>query len=320
MGQSFRILIAEPLDFSAEAVRLLEEIGEVELRPCGAEALPAMLREYDVCWFRLAHRIDRRMLADHVRCRVLATPVTGLDHIDLEACAEYGIEVVSLRGEVEFLKNVRATAELTIALALALFRKIPSAAQSVTDGVWNRDLFRGRELFGKIAGIVGMGRLGTIVEGYFQAFGMTVVGCDPRPDLPQEAARCVATLEDLLAQSDLVSLHVPLTESTRHLMGRREFNLMKDGAVLINTSRGGVIDEDALLDALRSGRLAGAALDVLDGEPFISSEHKLVQYACQHSNLLIVPHIGGNTIESFRKTEVFLARRVVETLRVEAKA
>ena len=139
-------------------------------------------------WFRLAHRIDKSFFEQPVRLRVLATPVTGLDHIDLEACRGHGVRVVSLKGEVEFLKSIRATAELTIALTLALLRQIPEAASSVEAGHWNRDAFRGRELFGRTAGLVGVGRLGTIVAGYLRAFGMEVLGYDPRPDFPHEAA------------------------------------------------------------------------------------------------------------------------------------
>jgi D-3-phosphoglycerate dehydrogenase / 2-oxoglutarate reductase len=317
--KSLRILVAEPLDFSPEAVRILETVGQVELRGCSVDDFKSALKEYDVCLFRLGYRVDRKTLNGDLRCRVLATPVTGLDHIDLEACFEHGIQVISLHGETDFLKNVRATAELTLALSLSLLRNIPAAVESVKQGVWDRDLFRGHELFGKTAGIVGMGRLGTIVAGYFQALGMKVLGYDPSSDFPHEVAQCVPTLGELLQAADLVSLHVPYNSSTRHLIGSAEFSAMKNGAFLVNTSRGGIIDETALLNALQSSRFAGAALDVPDGEPFVG-DHPLVRYARDNPNLLIVPHIGGNTLESFGKTEVFLANRVAETLRVCANS
>lgn len=320
-----RILIAEPVDFCPEAAHLLSSLGTVEMRSLGAEELPGALRDYDVCWFRLAHRIDRRLLQSSesiggVRCRVLATPVTGLDHIDLAACADYGVKVVSLRGETEFLKTVRATAELTVGLALALMRRIPHASRSVLDGNWQRDLFRGCELYGKTAGLVGVGRLGGIVAGYLRAFGMNVIGYDPRPDFPHEAVNERAgSLNDLLRQADLVSLHVSYDDSTHHLMDEREFAHTKNGAVLINTSRGGVVNERALLAALRASRLAGAALDVIEGEPHLAPDNELLIYAREHENLLLVPHIGGNTRESFKKTEMFLAGRVVEALRASRR-
>jgi D-3-phosphoglycerate dehydrogenase len=312
--QGSRILIAEPDGFSEQAREILSQAGTVEMHTCRREDLGAAFSHYDALWIRLAHRIPAELMPMRPRCRVLACPVTGLDHIDLDACRRRGIRVVSLRGETEFLKSVRATAELTVALTLALLRHVPAAAESVRTGIWNRDLFRGHELFERTAGIVGLGRLGTIVAGYFRALGMTVLGHDPRPDFPHTAARRVAVLDELLQRSDVVSLHVSYDESTRHLIGAGQFARMRPGAVLVNTSRGGVLDERALLAALEQGRLAGAALDVLDGEPDINARHPLVAYAREHSNLLIVPHIGGNSFQSFEKTEQFVARRVVEAL------
>lgn len=308
-----RILIAEPLDFSPDAVRLLETAGEVTLRQTDRADIPQVLADYDVFWFRLAHRIDRTLLAGPLRCRVLAVPVTGLDHIDLEACAERGVRVVSLRGEVDFLRQVRGTAELTIALTLALLRHVDRAAEHVRQGLWNRDLFRGRELFGRKVGLVGVGRLGQIAAGYFRAFGMEVLGYDPRPDFPHDVARRVDTLEQLLSEADIVSVHVSYDRSTRHLIGARELAALQPHAVLINTSRGGIIDEAALAEAIANNRLAGAALDVLDGEPDTAG-NPLLQLARETDRVLIVPHIGGNTVESFAKTEVFLAGRVLEAL------
>ncbi|HEV3417293.1 MAG TPA: NAD(P)-dependent oxidoreductase [Pirellulales bacterium] len=314
MRRDTKILIAEPLDFSPAALAVLQRVGDVELRECRREDFAAAFAEYDVIWFRLAFRIDERTIGSRPRCRILATPVTGLDHIDLDACDSQGVRVVSLRGETEFLKNVRATAELTIGLTLSLLRRIPSAHSAARQGNWDRDSFRGRELFGRTVGIVGMGRLGTLVAGYFKAFGTRVIGYDPRDDYPTEAAERVPQLDDLLAQSDIVVLLVKYEESTRGLIARAEFAKMKPGAVLINTSRGGVVDEPALLAALDSGRLAGAALDVLDGEPAISADHAIVSYAHDHDNVLLTPHIGGNTMESFEKTEAFLAEKVVQAI------
>lgn len=311
---SVRILVAEPEGFSPRAVEVLRKAGDVELRCVPEERVAEALRAYDVFWFRLGYQLRGPVLPERPRCRVLATPVTGLDHVDLEACRARGIRVVSLRGETEFLRTVRATAELTVGLTLALLRRIPAAFDAVREGRWSRDPFRGHELFGKTVGLVGVGRLGTLVAGYFRAFGMDVIGYDPRPDFPTAAARRVASLDELLAIADVVSLHVKYDAGTRHLIGRAQLAAMKRGAVLVNTSRGGVVDDAALLEALVAGQLAGAALDVLDGEPAIGADHPLVAYARRHENLLVVPHIGGNTWESFEKTEIFLAGRVVDAL------
>lgn len=314
MTSRLRLLIAEPLDFSPKAIALLEGSVDVVLRETSAAGLAAALAEFDAVWFRLAHRIDAALLQGRPRCRVIATPVTGIDHIDLQACEAAGIRVVSLKGEIEFLKQVRATAELTVGLTLALMRKIPQASRSVLDGRWQRDLFRGSELYGKTVGLVGVGRLGSIVAGYFAAFGMTVLGFDIRPDSPPGVER-VGSLEELMSRSDVVSVHVTYDDSTRGLIGARQLAAMKQGSWFVNTSRGGVVDEAALLVALESGHLAGAALDVLSGEPAVDARHPVVQYAKGHDNVLVVPHIGGNTVESFEKTELFLAGKVLEALR-----
>jgi D-3-phosphoglycerate dehydrogenase len=309
-----RVLIAEPLDFAEQAIAILNQAATADLRAVDRFDLRAAFQEYDVVWIRLANRITAEVLGPRPRTRVLVSPTTGLDHIDLDACRERGIRVVSLQGEFEFLKNVRATAEMTLALTLALLRRLPAAVHSVSSGDWNRDRFRGGEVFDKTVGIVGVGRLGTIVARYFRTLGAEVIGYDPRPDFPYEVARRVDRLPELLAQSDIVCILMKYDETTRHLFAAAEFAAMKEGAVLVNTSRGGVIDEKALLAALERGKPAAAALDVLEGEPNITAEHPLVAYARTHENVLITPHIGGNTLESLQKAETFLAGRVVAAL------
>ena len=308
-----RVHIAEPEGFSPKALSRLREVADVTLAPCSRAEIPRLFAQVDVFWFRLGHRLDDEVLPLAPRCRIVATPVTGLDHIDLAACAKRGIRVLSLKGETEFLRGVRATAELTLALALALIRRIPAAAADVRAGRWDRSAFRGRELFGKTAGIVGVGRLGSIAASYFAALGMRVIGCDPRPDLPEHVER-VDSLAALFSRSDLVSVHASYDASTRHLIDAAALASAKPGLVLVNTARSGLVDEAALLGALKSGRIAGAALDVVSGEPDVSRAHALVEYARAHENLLIVPHLGGNTVESFEKTELFVAERVFSLL------
>ncbi len=307
------IRLAEPDDFSAAALSRLRELGDVVSSTCPSDELASALRECDVFWFRLGHRIGAAEL-EGCRCRIIACPVTGLDHIDESACARAGVRIVSLRGEREFLKRVRATAELTIGLALALLRNIPDAAASVKRGEWNRDAFRGRELYEKTAGVVGLGRLGTIVSEYLHTLGMNVLGYDPSGETPAHVER-VRSLEELFSRSDLVTLHVRYDDSTHHLIGSELLSAMRPNAVLVNTSRGGVIDETALNEALRANALAGAALDVLEGEDRVTADRPLIQLARAGGNLIIVPHIGGNTEESFQKTELFLAEKLAEVLR-----
>jgi D-3-phosphoglycerate dehydrogenase / 2-oxoglutarate reductase len=313
-GRRPAVLVAEPRDFSPRARRILEAVADVRLEAVDDEGLARAFKSYDAVWVRLARRITADMLGPGPRCRILATATTGLDHVDLEACGRLGIRVVSLRGEVEFLKTVRATAEHTLALTLAVLRRIPAAHAAAIGGGWDRDRFRGSELFEKTVGVAGVGRLGSLIAGYFRALGAEVIGYDPRADYPHAAATRTATLHELLARSDVVCLCVSYDASTRRLIGPAEFAALKRTAVLVNTSRGGVVDEQALLEALQSGRLAGAALDVLDGEPAIDENHPIVRYAGLHDNVVLTPHLGGNTSESLDKTETFLAGRVVDAL------
>jgi D-3-phosphoglycerate dehydrogenase len=227
--------------------------------------------------------------------------------------------VLSLQGEREFLKEIRATAEHTLGLVLSLLRRLPAAARHVTNGGWSRDPFQGAELHGKTAGIVGYGRLGRIVARYLNAFGCEVLASDPHvdPRLIDPGVRLVSTNE-LLQSSHLVSLHVNLCAETKGIFGRAAFESMRQGSWFINTARGELVDEDALLDALHSGRLAGAALDVVRGEHGERSpQSPLIAYAAAHENLIITPHLGGCTAESMRKTEVFLAEKVRQRLLAE---
>jgi D-3-phosphoglycerate dehydrogenase / 2-oxoglutarate reductase len=267
-------------------------------------------------WVRLQERITAAMMGPSPRARVLACNATGIDHIDVAHCASVGMRVVSLKGETEFLRTVSATAELTWALLLSLLRHVHDAhTDVVTHGRFARDLFSGTELRGKTIGIVGMGRLGSLVAGYARAFSMHVLGADPRTDFPHALAERVS-LDDLLGRSDIVSVHVDYGPHTHHLIDARALSLLQRHAVLINTSRGGVVDEHAVVDAIVHTRLAGIATDVLDGDPHVTAMHPLVQLARTHRNILVTPHIGGNTAESFEKTEVFLAGRVVDALRM----
>jgi D-3-phosphoglycerate dehydrogenase len=309
-----RLLITESVGFSTAAVVRLGEVAKVTLADLDRPGLLAAVRDVEVLWVRLRHRIDAEVIAAGPALKIIASPTTGLDHIDLAAAEARGIRVVSLRGETEFLRDVRATAELTIGLLLALLRQIPAATRDVEAGRWNRDAFKGHEIRGKIVGIVGYGRLGHLVAGYLRAFGATVIASDPHGQADDGVS--LVELPELLRRADIVTIHVNLSDETRGLMGAGEIAQMKPGALLLNTSRGELVDEAALLAALSSGRLGGAALDVIVGESAGGvSELPLVTYARFHRELLITPHIGGCTHESMEQTEVFLAERVASALR-----
>ena len=313
---SARILISESTGFSRTALSKLQSVGEVIAADLDRPGLLSSIDGVDVLWVRLRHRIDAEVLAAAGSLRILASPTTGLDHLDLVGAARRNIKVISLRDAGDFLKNVPATAELTLGLMLSLMRHIPSAVEDVAAGHWERDRFKGHEIRGKTVGIVGYGRLGRLVGAYLRAFGATIVAADPYVST-SEAGIEMVSLPALLRVADVVTLHVTLSETTRALIDSEALALMKPGALLINTSRGEVIDSEALIRALQSKHLGGAALDVVAEESAQGvGSLPLVVYAREHNDLIITPHIGGCTFESMESTEVFVAERVCEALRV----
>ncbi len=252
------------------------------------------------------------------RLRFIASCTTGLDHLPIDHLNSRNIAVLSLQGDTEFLRDVHATAEHTVALMLALLRKIPAAHKDVCEGRWDREAWQGSEINGKRIGIVGLGRVGQQVMHILLYMGGDMMYSDLMYDgkcclyygIPDGKFIQMASLEEVLRESDIVTLHVPLNDSTRGMIGAAQFAMMKPTAYLINTSRGAVVDEDALLWALREGTIAGAALDVLQNEPLVNA--RLCDYARCHDNLILTPHLGGNTAESRLKTQLFMCRKIAQ--------
>jgi D-3-phosphoglycerate dehydrogenase len=308
----FKILNIEHDDYSLAAKRILKSVGEIHEKELSRAELLDQIKWYDALIVRFGHRVDREVIQAAPYLKAIATATTGLDHIDLKAAAERGVAVISLKGEYEFLRGVSATAEHTWALLLALLRNVPHAFDSVKRGKWDRYSFRGGELYRKSLGIVGYGRIGEKVGKYGRAFDMKIVTYDPYRDKLPKWVKCCDTLDELLALANVVSLHVPLSRETVRMIGHHELSIMTSNSLLINTSRGAIVDESELLYALENNQLAGAALDVVCDEDHLrkTGYHPLVEYARNHSNLLITPHIGGATYESMEKTEIFIAEKL----------
>jgi D-3-phosphoglycerate dehydrogenase len=313
-----RILNAEPANYNPDARNVLKSIGEVHKQSLTREELIAKIPEYDVLIVRLKQQIDKEIIDVAKQLKVIVSATTGLDHIDVDHARNCGITVLSLQGELDFLRTIPATAEHTWALLLSLIRRIPEALESVCRGEWNRDALRGHDLCGKRLGIVGLGRIGRMVARYGISFGMQVHAWDPHQVHWLEGVARQQTLEDLLPIADVLSLHVPLNEKTHILIGSKELQLLPAGAIVLNTARGDLIDGLPLIECLNNNKLAGAALDVLPGE----REHAnrvslaLIEYARKHSNLILTPHIGGATIESMAMTEMFMAKKLIAWLKV----
>jgi len=253
-------------------------------------------------------RITAAMVDDALDLALVVTATTGADHIDAAALARRRIPLLTLKGQSEVLNGLTPAAEHSWLLLLACARSLPAARAHVAEGGWDRTRFPGVMLRGRSLGIIGCGRIGQWMARYGHAFGMTCRGYDPYLTAwPEHLIR--TDLPELLAVSDFVTLHVHLTEATRGLLRREHFEAMKPGAVFVNTSRGELVDEAALLDALRAGRLRGAGLDVLAGEPEIA-DHPLRRYAAEHGNLVITPHIGGYSLDAVATVLRFSAGRI----------
>jgi D-3-phosphoglycerate dehydrogenase len=260
-------------------------------------------------------RFDRDLLQRAPRLRVISTATTGADHIDVKALAERGIPLLTLASEKQVLYDLTPAAELSWTLLMACARRLRAAVQHVVSGQWNREEFPGVMLKGKTLGLIGCGRIGSWMARYAHAFQMNVIGYDPFVELWPDSIR-KTDLDALLSSADFISIHVPLNDQTRGLIGEGEFRLMKTGVIFINTSRGGLINEQALLVGLIEHRVGAAGLDVLEGEPAIN-EHPLVEYARKHDNLIITPHVGGFSPDAVRIAVHHAAKRIAEVLNAE---
>lgn len=306
-----RILILEPDRYPERALAVLGSLGEVRKNQSHPPAA-AELAEANFLIVRLKYFLGQEFLNLCPKLEVIVTATTGVDHIDLKLAEARRITVLSLRGETEFLNTVTATAEHAWGLLLALIRRIPAAHASVTAGGWDREPFFGTELQNRRLGIVGLGRIGKMVARYGLAFRMRVIAYDPLIREWVDGVERSESLPGLLRDCDVLSLHVPLNDETQGLIGRTELGLLPRQCVVINTSRGAILDQAALLEALESKQIAGAALDVIEDEYAGRQElsSRLTRYAASHQNLLLTPHIGGATHDSLKKVELFMAEKL----------
>lgn len=306
-----RPLVAVTRAIPETGLELLREHVEIRLWdkdiPPTPEELDTLLEGVDGALTLLTDRIDAALLERHPNLRFISNFAVGYDNIDLEACTARGVAVTNTPGVL-----TKATAEFAFALMLATARRIPEAVDYVRDGkwvTWGPKLLLGQQILGATLGIVGFGRIGQGMARMAAGFGMRVLVNNRRQD-PKLASRFDVTFVDfldLLKESDFVSLHVALTPETHHLIGARELKLMKPTAVLINAARGPVVDTDALVDALASGEIFAAGLDVTDPEP-LPADHPLVSLP----NCVVVPHIASATVQTRNAMSSLAARNVVE--------
>lgn len=300
-----RILIADPV--APEGIQLLRTVGEVEVKTGQpADTLVAAIGDYDALVVRSETRVTRPILEAASKLVVVGRAGVGVDNIDLEAATERGVIVVNAPQG-----NTVAAAEHTVALLMALARHIPQADASMRKGEWRRKDFLGTEIRGKVLGIVGLGKIGSEVARRAVGMEMQVVAYDPF--VPQERARSLGVesvdFEQLLMISDFISVHPPLTASTTGMIGAEQIGRMKEGVRLINVARGGIIDEAALAEAVKGGKVAGAAIDVFTAEP-VAGDNRLLG----DPRIIITPHLGASTAEAQERVAIDVAEQIVEIL------
>lgn len=309
----FRVLITD--DISPAGLALLQSTPDVNV-DIVTRPHPTQLRElighYDAIITRSATALDADLFAAAQRLKVAGRAGVGLDNVDIDAATAAGVMVMNTPEA-----NTVAATEHTFALMLALCRNVPLAQSSLKRGEWNRARFMGVQLFGKTLGVIGLGRIGSRVATRAQAFGMNVMAYDPY--IAEEVAErakveLVAELDELLMQADFVTLHTPLSDETRNMIGRAQLARMKRGTRLINCARGGLVDEAALLDALESRQLAGAALDVFSEEP---PQADILRRLIARDDVIVTPHLGANTVEAQEDVGTQIARQVLEALHGE---
>jgi D-3-phosphoglycerate dehydrogenase len=299
MSTKIRILVCDRIDL--DRMNVGDNFSIDYVPGISREELLRRVKEYDVLVVRSRTRVDRDVIDAATSLKIVARPGTGLDNVDVEYAKKKGIEVVN---SPEAL--VEAVSEHTILLMLSLCRNIVKASNSTISGKWEKEIFVGKELRGKKLGIIGLGRIGQRVASLAKAFGMSIVAYDIvtiQKDIIENLSAEILGLENLLSFSDFITIHVPLTDQTYHMINEKRLNLVKASSYIINTSRGSVIDEVALVKALHEGRIAGAALDVFETEPPSPSLRSA-------PNVILTPHIGGQTEEAQREAVMIIAEKI----------
>lgn len=305
--KSFKVLITD--NIAQEGIDLLTRDGTVEIdsRPgITLGDLARIIGEYDAIITRSGTPITAELLENPGKLKIIGRAGVGLDNIDIEAASKKGIIVMNAP-----TGNTLAATELTMGIMLAAARKIPLANESLKAGKWDRKRFMGIELYNKTLGIVGLGRIGTNVAIRAKSFGMRVIAYDPYIKKSKADSVGVALyerLEDLLRESDVISFHTPLTPETKNMITKKQLELAKNGVILVNCARGGIVNENDLYEALKSGKVFAAGVDVFEQEP--PQAAKLLEL----ENVFATPHIGANTMEGQEAVAVIIAEQVLNAL------
>ncbi|OAG27305.1 phosphoglycerate dehydrogenase [Thermodesulfatator autotrophicus] len=302
-----KVLISDPI--AEDGIKILREAGLEVIVKTGLskdELIEELKKGIDAIIIRSATKMTADVIEAAPSLKVIARAGTGLDNVDIDAANRKGIVVMNCPGG-----NTVSAAEHTIAMMMALARNIPQATASMKAGKWEKKKFMGREVNGKTLGVIGLGRIGSIVADRAKGLKMRVIAYDPFVN-PEQAAKMgieVMSLDELLPQADFITIHVPLTKETKGFINKEKFDKMKDGVMLIHCARGGIVNESDLYEAMVSGKVAGAALDVFEQEP-PPPDYPLFKL----ENFICTPHLGASTLEAQKNVALAVASQVVDFL------
>ena len=300
-----KVLVSDPI--APEGIEILKKVAEVDVKTgLTKDELAAIIGDYDALAVRSETKVTADILAKADKLKIIGRAGVGVDNIDVEAATNRGILVVNSPDG-----NTFAAAELTVAMLLALARHIPQADQGLRAGRWDRKKYMGSEVYGKTLGVIGLGKIGREVAKRLQAFEMRVIGYDPylKPEQAEALGIKLVDLDTLYRESDYITVHVPKTKETTGMINAEKLALMKPSVRLINVARGGIMDEAAVAEAARAGKIAGAAIDVFTTEP-APADNPLLGIP----NILTTPHLGASTEEAQVNVAIDIAEQIVDVL------
>ncbi len=307
---SYNILAISKCDDLPYVKQSLSTLGNVDYNfELKQEDLASTINDYEILLVPTNLQFNESVWQESSKLKVIATPSVGIEHIDVEFFTNKGIKVIGLEGEHELTKTIYSPAEVAFSHMLNLSRNIVTAINDVKCDNWNPNEHIGNELNGKTVGIIGMGAVGTIMSNYCKAFGMNVVCYDPYQSVYDSNIKQYDNINNLLSISDIVTVHVKLTSETENMFTKNEFQKMKDNSIFINTSRGEVVNQMDLLEAIDKNDISSAGLDVLRGERLKTDEYQsLIDYSKYHDTLIITPHLGGSTMEGRLKRSSYICK------------
>jgi D-3-phosphoglycerate dehydrogenase len=308
--EMFKVLVSDPI--SDQGIQHLYDATDIQVEKktgLSEDQLVEIIGDYDALLVRSQTKVTPKIFEAAKKLKVVGRAGVGVDNIDLAAATERGVIVINAPDG-----NTISTCEHTFAMIMAAARQIPQAYKKTVGGVWDRKTFLGVELNNKVLGVIGMGRIGSEVAKRAKAFGMDVIGYDPflTADRAEKMGIKLGSVNEIAAQADFITVHTPLTNETRHILSKPQFDLMKKGVRIVNCARGGIIDEVALVEAVESGIVAGAAFDVFEVEP-PAADHPFLH----HPNIIVTPHLGASTFEAQENVAIDVSEQVINILRNE---